>query len=244
MIMKKLCILTYGRTGSSPLIGMGHENFKNTQAPEEAYRRIVAVSEIFDPNYKTTSDECFADDGFMVPYAHRMQYHEDPAQNLAQYLNLAEELGASVFLCKVVIGNGGWLHNIGKYIAAMPDFKFVFLTRNVIDCYISNKKAELTRRWSKLDTTDLRVELDLDELYLLDNWSNDCVSECSKYCQMLVLDYKELFYGNTYCIEAYNRMLNKSFDDTVKYITYNDEIGIHSKQDKSSSFRCAIKAVK
>lgn len=242
--MKKLCILTYGRTGSSPLLGMAQESFKSTQAPKDAYRRIVAVSEIFDPNYKTTSDECYADDGFMLPYASRVQYYADPVQNLAQYLALANELGASVFMCKIVIGNNDWLRDIGKYIQAMSDFKFVFLTRNVIDCYMSNKKAEKTRRWSKLDTTDIRVDMDLDELYLLDNWSNDCVSECSKHCQLLVLDYKELFYQNTHNLEAFNRMLNKSFNDTIQYITYNDTMGLYPKQDKSSSFRNTLNTVK
>jgi hypothetical protein len=241
--MKKLCLLTYGRTGSSPLIGMGQENFKNTQTPEEAYRRIFAVSEIFNSDYKIKSDECFAEDGFMMPYVNRVQYIEDPVQNLAQYIALAHEAEASVFMCKIVIANNDWLHNIGKYIAAMPDFKFVFLTRNVIDCYISNAKARITQRWSKLDTTDIRVDLNLDELYLLDSWANDCVSECSKHCTMVVLDYKELFYQNAYNIEAFNCMLNKNFGDTIKYITYNDTLILHTKQDKSGTFRDAVGAV-
>jgi len=241
--MKKLCILTYGRTGSSALIGAGQENFKHTKSPAQAHRRIFAVSEIFDAEYVAKSHDCCAADGFMLPYVHRLEQKPDIAQHLAQFLTIAEEQDAAVFVCKLVIGNNEILHALGDYINAMADFKFVFLTRNVIDVCISMKKAIAVQAWSHTDTTAIKVDLDLDALYLLDNWCNDCLSACSKLCEPLILDYKELFHGDVCAVAAYNRMLNTCFGDTVLYLTHNDVVDIQPKQDKNTTFRQSIRAI-
>ena len=241
--MKKLCILTYGRTGSSALIGVGQENFKHTRSPEQAHRRIFSVSEIFDPNYLTKNYDCLADKGFMLPYLHRLEQKADKAQYLAQFLTIAEEQAAAVFICKIVIGSNEMLHGLDDYINVMPDFKFVFLTRNILDVHISMKKAVALQTWSHTDTTALKIDLDLDELYLLDSWCNDCVSVCSKLCRPLILDYKELFYGATCAVAAYNRMLNTCFDDTIEYLTHTDIAKIQPKQDKNTTFRQSLRAI-
>lgn len=241
--MKKLCILTYGRTGSSALIGVGQENFKRTKSPAQAYRRIFSVSEIFDSEYVTKSYDCNAANGFMLPYAHRLEQKPDIAQHLAQFLTIAEEQDAAVFICKIVIGNNEMLHALDSYINAMADFKFVFLTRNIIDVCISMRKAIAVQAWSHVDTTTTKVDLDLDELYLLDNWCNDCLSACSKLCKPLILDYKELFHGNVCAVAAYNRMLNTCFGDTVLYLTHADVVDMQPKQDKNTTFRQSIRAI-
>lgn len=241
--MKKLCILTYGRTGSSALIGAGQENFKNTRDPEQAYRRIFSVSEIFETDYVVKNYDCRGAKGFMLPYMNRLEQKPNIAQHLAQFLTIAEEQNAAVFVCKIVIGNGVVIETLGDYIAALSDFKFVFLTRNILDVFISTQKASAVKAWSHIDTTDVRVDLNLDALYLLDNWCNDCMSVSSKLCQPLILDYRELFDGGTCNVVAYNRMLNTCFNDTVAYLSYDDVVEIQPKQDRNMPFRQSVRAV-
>ena len=241
--MKKLCILTYGRTGSTALIAAGQENFKNTKSPDQSYRRIFSVSEIFDPSYLEKSYDCQNDEGFMRPYANRLSHRSNKSQYLAQFVAIAEEHSAAVFMCKIVIGSQEMLDELGNYIEAMEDFKFVFLTRNVIDVYFSIKKATELKSWSHTDTTAIKVDLDLDELYSLDNWCNDCVSVCSKSCNPLVLDYKEIFYEGVCNIDAYNRMLNGCFGDSIQYLRDEDVFGMLQKQDKNMNFRNSLRSV-
>jgi len=233
--MNKLCIITYGRTGSTVAIRVGQENFIRTQSPHEQQRRIFAVGEIFRPDYCNNGYDMFGENGILREHSKSIQPPTNSLETyLEQFLGIAEYYNSNVFICKIVIHDQSFLDNLNQYISIMKNFKFVFLTRNLFDVNRSHKKAEVAKQWSDVDTTNISVKLKLQELYDLSNWTNDCLSVCSKIVnKLLIIDYKELFYNNKINVEAYNRMLNYSFNNNIKYIMHNDVTEIPGKQDRS-----------
>jgi hypothetical protein len=240
--MNKLCIITHGRTGSTGLIRILNQNFFNTDnINKESYRKIFAVGEIlnslysqdFDIDETNTSIYTYKDDLILD------KKKIDTKSYIEQFINIAESIDSSLFVFKIVISSDEDLNNIYLNIIPLLDdlgFKYIYLTRNAIDSYISNIKAKSINCWRDVDTTDIKADINMRELYQYIDWTNFCISTITNSIEKIsIIDYKWLFQKD-HLVATFNHMLNISIGDKIEYFNHDEGIDPGIKQDRSISF--------
>ena len=244
--MNKLCIITHGRTGSTALIRILNQNFYSTNnINKENYRKIFAVGEIlnslylqdFDINENNTPIYIYKDDLILD------KKKIDTKSYILQFINIAEKKSSSLFVFKIVITSDEDLNNIPLDIIPTLDslgFKYIYLTRNEIDSYISNLKAKSINRWRDVDTTDIKVDMDMTGLYQYIDWTNFCISTITNSIEKIsIIDYKWLFQKD-HLVATFNHMLNTAIGDKIQYFNHDEGIDPGIKQDRSISFHQSI----
>lgn len=112
-------------------------------------------------------------------------------------------------------------YDIKKNIINFNNAKFIIAKRNLIDAYISNKKASAVNRWSQVDTSDIRLEIDID------NFKNYCKRMISLYDDM----YK-LLKGKDY--------ITFDYDELHKYKTVKSKLDFISGKLKEMDIHLDI----
>lgn len=120
--------------------------------------------------------------------------------------------------------------NVKKSIVNFNNAKFIVIKRNLIDTYISNKKASIVNKWSKVDTSDIKLTIDIENFKAYCNRMTTMYNNAYKLLKgkdYVVVDYDELHRYNTIKskIEYVQRRLKEMNINTE--IDYN----IVSKQD-------------
>ena len=235
--MNKLCIITHGRTGSTGLIRVLHQNFYNTN--KENYRKIFAVGEILSDSYMQDFDinehdapiYNYKDD--LIPDKKKI----DTKSYILQFINIAEKTSSSLFVFKIVISSDEDLNNIYLNIIPVLDsfgFKYIYLTRTAIDSYISNIKAKTINAWDGVDTTSIKANVDIKDLYTYIDWTNFCISTITNSIEKIsIIDYKWLFQKD-HLVATFNHMLNIAIGDKIKYFNHDEGIDSGLKQDRNT----------
>jgi len=86
-------------------------------------------------------------------------------------------------------------NNVKNSIVNFNNAKFIIVKRNLIDAYISNKKAYIVNKWSKVDTTDIKLDIDIQ------NFKNYCNRMKKMYSDMF-----KLLKGKDYVIFDYDEL--------------------------------------
>ena len=238
--MNKLCIITHGRTGSTGLIRILNQNFYNTNnINKENYRKIFAVGEIlnslylqdFDINEINTPIYIYKDDLILD------KKKIDTKSYILQFINIAEKTSSSLFVFKIVISSDEDLNNIYLNIIPVLDsfgFKYIYLNRNAIDSYISNIKAKTINAWDGVDTTSIKANVDIKDLYTYIDWTNFCISTITNSIEKIsIIDYKWLFQKD-HLVATFNHMLNTAIGDKIKYFNHDEGIDSGLKQDRNT----------
>ena len=241
--MNKLCIITHGRTGSTGLIRVLHQNFYNTN--KENYRRIFAVGEILSDSYMQDFD-INEHDAPIYNYKDSLILDKkkiDIKSYILQFINIAEKKSSSLFVFKLIISSNESLNDMPLNIIPLLDdlgFKYIYLTRNAIDSYISNIKAKSINCWRDVDTTDIKVDINMRGLYQYIDWTNFCISTITNSIEKIsIIDYKWLFQKD-HLVATFNHMLNTAIGDKIQYFNHDEGIDPGIKQDRSISFHQSI----
>ena len=235
--MNKLCIITHGRTGSTGLIRILRQNFYNTN--KENYRKIFAVGEILSDSYMQDFD-INEHDALMYNYKDGLILDKkkiDTKSYILQFINIAEKTSSSLFVFKIVISSDEDLNNIYLNIIPILDsfrFKYIYLTRNAIDSYISNIKANSINCWNDVDTTDIEVDINMRRLYQYIDWTNFCISTITNSIEKIsIIDYRWLFQKD-HLVATFNHMLNITIGDKIEYFNHDEGIDPGMKQDRNT----------
>lgn len=247
--MNKLCIITHGRTGSTGLIRILHQNFYNTNnIDKENYRKIFAVGEILSNVYMHEFD-INEPDAPMFNYKDGLILDKkgvDTKSYIEQFINIAESIDSSLFVFKIVISSDEDLNNIYLNIIPLLDdlgFKYIYLTRNAIDSYISNIKAKSINCWRDVDTTDIKADINMRELYQYIDWTNFCISTITNSIEKIsIIDYKWLFQKD-HLVATFNHMLNIAIGDKIEYFNHDEGIDPGIKQDRNTSIYKSVSIV-
>ena len=235
--MNKLCIITHGRTGSTGLIRVLHQNFYNTN--KENYRKIFAVGEILSDSYMQDFDinehdapiYNYKDD--LIPDKKKI----DTKSYILQFINIAEKTSSSLFVFKIVISSDEDLNNIYLNIIPVLDsfgFKYIYLTRNAIDSYISNIKAKTINAWDGVDTTSIKANVDIKDLYTYIDWTNFCISTITNSIEKISIIYYKWLFQKDHLVATFNHMLNIAIGDKIKYFNHDEGIDSGLKQDRNT----------
>lgn len=225
--MNKLCILTHGRTGSTLFINL----LQNTN-------QVFALSEINQIDYTTNHYDVINQDGILYKDKEILKSIAELSYEdyIKQYLNIAEKY-SDTFVYKIVLGEN-YEEDLKLKILLLETlgFRFLILTRNFLDMFVSNKKASITGKYSNEDYTatkiffsfyELRDFIDYAQKELLWMINNTPIKSC-------VTNYETLFTNIEPHIQlkAIADLLNKVFNET-KYtdLTLKDLTKINKKQN-------------
>jgi hypothetical protein len=122
------------------------------------------------------------------------------------------------------------------------DFKFIFIDRNLIDRLVSGKLAKKNNKYSNSDYSDERIELDISEIYDINNYSNHYFIELNKIIQYKTI-YYEQFLTDNYCdihkiCKFFNDYLNsieKTQDITYFSVDKADKFNFLQKQNNNET---------
>lgn len=83
----------------------------------------------------------------------------------------------------------------------------IFIKRNLLDVFISEKKTHITNKWIHIDTSNIKIHFDIDEF--------------NKY----IKNYKEWFrYTKQKCIELDKPFINIDYDELMTIENDNDRV--------------------
>jgi hypothetical protein len=73
----------------------------------------------------------------------------------------------------------------------------IFIKRNLLDVFISEKKTHITNKWIRIDTSDIKIKFDVDEFNIYKNNYKEWFQYTKKICieldkQFITIDYDEL----------------------------------------------------
>lgn len=225
--MNKLCILTHGRTGSTLLVNL----LQNT-------KQVLALSEIDQANYTTNHYDVIDSKGTLYNYKNNLKALSELTyeEYIDQFLNIASP--SDTFVFKIVI-KANYIEVKNKIaILEKMRFKFLILTRNFLDIFISNKKAGLTNRYANFDYSATQIAFSFSELQ---SFAGYIQSELIWMIQNLpqntiISSYEQLFWDDHPKQQLKNiiYLLNRIFD-TQDYngLTLKDLEDINKKQNNS-----------
>lgn len=126
--------------------------------------------------------------------------------------------------------------------------KILILTRNALDIYISWQKARDTKQWGWLDTTGLKVDVDVDQFSLWNGQFQNSYKNLFKYLDSLnkkyvTLDYDELnkLYNDNSKINLIIKKLKTIDVNLVLDYTRFKNTKFLVKQDRNSKHQYKIK---
>lgn len=137
------------------------------------------------------------------------EYKGYARNNPYKYISFINSNSNSKFLCsKIQIP---FLCSLNKEerdkIMDYPNSKIVVTERNIVDAYISSKKASTVKRWSKIDTTDVKLVVDFKDFL--------------KYYQKIVRNRNKLSENYDCLFIKYEDVHNrnrKTDDQKIRYI--------------------------
>lgn len=105
-------------------------------------------------------------------------------------------------------------------------FKFIFIDRNIIDRLVSGKLSEKINKYSNSDYSSERIEIDVSEIYNIENYSIQCFVELNKIIQYKTVFYEQFITDNSCDINKicnfFNEYLN-AFQNTKGIVYFSIE---------------------
>lgn len=156
---KLLCILGVGRTGSNHLATL-----------LSAIPEIDSRFEIFNPSrsYHMTADE-------LIELSRLSGVAFDPSPENPEAVAVIRSRPDLVLAClrrflapekRLLVFKVFFRHltvqQVTESIVSQPDIHILFVRRRPIDTFISARKAQQVRTWQGIDTTDIKVAIDVD----------------------------------------------------------------------------------
>jgi hypothetical protein len=122
---------------------------------------------------------------------------------------------------------------------------FLFIKRNFLDCYISEKKAKITKKYRFIDTSDIKIIFGIEEFNFFKNYWKEWFKYTKQKCielnkNFVVFDYDELIKlenendKNNYCFDKIKEII---CDEITFKINNNKKL---IKQDKSENYEDKI----
>lgn len=118
-----------------------------------------------------------------------------------------------------------------KKILSYKNCKLIIVKRNLLDSYISEKKAEMANKWSKVDTTDMKITINPEEYVKYYSRINSAYIKIiniikSLNKEYLIINYDDIHKNNINDREKTNIIISK-----LKTINLNLEIN-NTKYEK------------
>lgn len=122
---------------------------------------------------------------------------------------------------------------------------FIFIKRNLLDVFISEKKTHITKKWIRIDTSDIKIHFDIDEFNNYTNnykeWFRYTKQKCMELEKpFIIIDYDELMtieHDNDRIFHIVTKMKCIIKDE----LTINDKnFNFMTKQDNAESYEDKI----
>jgi hypothetical protein len=224
--MKKICIISFGRSGSTLLIDTIQKYSSN----------IFSLSEILNKNYINHFD--ISEKGIIGKHnkynINELSTYSNIIDYINQFITIAEDLNYKNFIFKYIIE-----YDIDKLtniinILEQQDFKFIFLDRNIIDIYISDQIAKKINEYTSVDTTNIKVDINFKKLYNFLGNKTKFTNYIFNIKNIIFISYEDMFLNKSDndIINNINNLFKKVFNDDINYLIQN-KLKLMEKQNKN-----------
>lgn len=157
-MIKKIVMMSHARSGTSRLSQLFKIHCKNlTPVNQEIlHPNNISASRFIDNNLSNFSNSN------LIDYSSELVKNPDfKIQKPLEFINLlsecAENLGYKYIFFKIspiMLKN-----DIFYFLNSLCNVKFFYFTRNILDTYISYKKAQYLNTWSSKDTSNVKITI-------------------------------------------------------------------------------------
>lgn len=228
---KVICILTYGRTGSSFLINLLQQSILHSQ-------KCLVLSEILSHKYVYHHSD-FQNISVLNKLPPNISLNDTAIHSyINHYIQLLPNLECFVF--KYVLEGTNRDQHIIHELCQYPNIQFIFLDRNMIDCHISNRLAQRNQQYSHFNYTDQLIDIDISEIHDIVNYRLSVTKYiCNKIQNIQYLDYDTSLLKTNYdeIIQEINELFLTKFFFQCPYFQYNPKCtqNVISKQNNNSN---------
>ena len=222
MKTKIIMVLTSGRSGSTNLI----KNFSN-------FINININAEIFN------RDECWCNDYnkdlIIKKYGENyFKITKDINYQIEILKYLSENCNEEFFIFKVFLEQSS-IEILQKMIKENIFYHIIILERkNIIDRYISFEKAIELNKWIYNDTTNYKIEFNIQKYESFKNYHKECYS---KYFKIVKDNYTYIEYNETINLDSIIKKIKSIFPELI---LRNNSNNCLEKQDKSKNYNDKI----
>tara|TARA_X000000368_G_C22900784_1_gene654009 strand:+ start:169 stop:966 length:798 start_codon:yes stop_codon:yes gene_type:complete len=237
-MIKKICLITVARSGSNWFCNAvknidGIKGYYELFHPLQPYGLSNNDIEYLS---KIHRDQFSYVDGSIDDNQFNKFRLSKPNMFLSTLLKLAQENNDKKIFFKLF--NEHLSDNSLKKLHRNKSLHYIFLLRNILDSYISLEKASNLNKWNKVDTTDIKIEIDKSKLlsyqtkilkwykYNYSSISNENIINIVNYEDISVRSDKEKSLNNIYS--------SLNFKDLKIAI---DKKHSYTVQDKNESWR-------
>jgi hypothetical protein len=236
-MVKRIVILSHARSGTSRLKQLFFRTFNGfPKIDTELFKKnntslqnFLTKNEPYFPQYSSNQyAELLSNHNFK---------HEDPIGCLNQLSKICFDMKYKYLLFKVTpnIFN----YEIMQLLAKQPNIQFLFITRNILDTYISLQKALLINKWNSVDTSNIILKLDEDKFlnyhknYI--NWVKSTHDIIKTSHAVNFYDYNNIYKANDSEKRTFLNLFKSYVDEADINLTYiqRDQLeeGEHRMQD-------------
>jgi hypothetical protein len=224
--MKKVCILSFGRSGSTLLI----------DAIQKYSSNVFSLSEILNQNYINHYD--ISPNGIIGKHnkynINELTTYSNIIDYINQFITIADDLNYKYFIFKYIIE-----YDIDKLtniinLLEQQNFKFIFLDRNIIDIYISDQIAKKINKYTLVDTTNIKIDIHFKKLYNFLGTKTKFTNYIFNIKNIVFTSYEDMFLdkSDNEIINNINNLFKKIFNTDINYLIQN-KLKLMEKQNKN-----------
>jgi hypothetical protein len=222
MKTKIIMVLTLGRSGSTNLI----RNFSN-------FININVNSEIFNKNESYCND----DNKQLIISRYGKNYLKittDKNYQIEILKYLSENCNKEFFIFKIFICQTT-IEILQKMIKENIIYRIIILQRkNIIDRFISERKAYMLNEWTTFATTNYKIEFNIQKYESFKNYHKKYYS---KYFKIVKDNYTYIEYNETINLDSIIKKIKSIFPELI---LKNNSNNCLEKQDKSKNYNDKI----
>lgn len=222
MKTKIIMVLTSGRSGSTNF----NEIFRN-------FINININSEIFN-KYES---HCNNDNKQLIISRYGENYLKittDINYQIEILKYLSENCNEEFFIFKIFLDQTS-IEILQKMIKENIIYRIIILERkNIIDRFISQRKARMLNKWDKFDTTNYKIEFNIQKYESFKNYHKKCYS---KYFTIVKDNYTYIEYNETINLDSIIKKIKSIFPELILNDNSNHCL---EKQDKSKNYNDKI----
>jgi len=220
-MVKRIVILSHARSGTSRLKQLFFRTFHGfADIDTEFFKKQSPALQKFIIKNKSNLSQNTVDKCKELLCNHNFRL-EDPIACLNQLSNVCFDMRYKYLLFKItpVIFDFKLIQNL----ANESDIKFLFITRNILDTYISYEKALMVNAWDGLNTSNIKLKLD----------KNKFLKFHKDYINWVKTTYSIVSANNAVNFYDYNDIFNTSSGEKTSFLnlfkSYVDESDINHK---------------
>lgn len=222
MNTKIIMVLTLGRSGSTNL----NEIFRN-------FININVNAEIFNKS----ESWCNNDNKQLIISRYGKNYLKittDKNYQIEILKYLSENCNEEFFIFKIFLEQST-IEILQKMIKENIIYRIIILERkNIIDRFISERKARMLNKWGKFDTTNYKIEFNIQKYESFKNYHKECYS---KYFKIVKDNYTYIEYNETINLDSIIKKIKSIFPELILKDNSNHCLKI---QDKSKNYNDKI----